>query len=349
MNVAIHNGNGWNKNWVQYLEEQGIPYVLVDCYASDIISTLKAHEVTHLMWHFTHNSPTDIFMARNILFSAQVSGIKVFPDINASWHFDDKVSQKYLLESIDAPLVPSHVFYSEDAALEWAKTTTYPKVAKLRRGAGSYNVRLIKSQSEARRYIKRMFSEGVDPSPGYLADVKTKLKVAGSFSGIMQRLKKAPGFFKMVYHGRKGFPKEKNYVYFQDFIPNNSCDYRIIVVNSKAYGVKRMVRKGDFRASGGGMFDFGEIDPKIIQIAQDTAKRLNMLSVAFDFVLDGDAPLIVEISYGFGTNGSGKFNMYWDKNNKKIIGRVNAPYEIISGFLDSGVRQLRSVKGGSYD
>lgn len=335
MKVAIHNGDFWNKNWIQYVKDHNIPYIVVNCYANNIISVLKENLVTHLMWHFSHNSATDIFMARNVLFSAQLSGIKVFPDINASWHFDDKVSQKYLLETIEAPLVPSHVFYSENQALEWAKSTSYPKVAKLRRGAGSYNVKLIKNNKEAAKYIKVMFRKGVEPTPGYLADIKTKIKVAHSFSGIVQRLKKAPGFFKMVYFGKKGFPKEKNYAYFQDFIPNNNCDYRIIVVNSKAYGAKRLVRPGDFRASGAGLFDYCEIDERIIKIAQDTAKRLNMLSVAFDFVIDNDQPLIVEISYGFGVNSSTEFKTYWDENSEKVEGRINAPNEIIYGFLNS--------------
>ena len=335
MKLAIHNGNLWNKKWIQYAKGNNIPYVLVDCYASDIIRVLQENNVTHLMWHFNHNSSTDIFMARDILFSAQLSGIKVFPDIHASWHFDDKVSQKYLLEAIDAPLVPSHVFYDEKKALEWAKATNYPKVAKLRRGAGSYNVRLIKNNKEARKYIKAMFRKGVEPSPSYLADLKTKIKVANNFSGIIQRLKKAPGFFKMVYDGKKGFPKEKNYVYFQDFISGNTCDYRIIVVKSKAYGVKTIVRKGDFRASGAGIFDYSEIDEKIIRVAQDTAKRLNMLSVAFDFVLDNGEPLVVEISYCFGTSNSSKFKMHWDENSEKVMTRINAPSEIIKGFLGS--------------
>lgn len=334
MKVAIHNGNGWNKSWIQYAEDNNISYIAVDCYSSDIIDTLKENDITHLMWHFTHNSPTDMLMARNVLFSAQMFGLKVYPDIKASWHFDDKISQKYLLEFIGAPLVPSHVFYEEKKALEWAKKTDYPKVAKLRRGAGSYNVKLIENSTEANKYIKEMFGKGIEPSPGYLADVTTKLKVAGNLVGILKRLKKAPNFFKMVYRGKKGFAKEKQYAYFQDFIPNNDCDFRIIVINSKAYGMRRMVREGDFKASGAGIFDYSEIDEEIINIARETAKQLNMLSVAFDFVLDNGKPLIVEISYGFGTEGSGKVNMYWDKNNKKVIGRVDAPVEIINGFLE---------------
>lgn len=333
MKLAIHKGLGWNKYWVQYARENNIPYVLVDCYSNNIIEILRDNHTTHLMWHFSHNSYVDILMARYVLFSAQLSGMKVYPDIRSSWHFDDKASQKYLLESIDAPLVPSHIFYDEDEALKWAKRVTYPKVAKLRRGAGSYNVKLIKNNNEANKYIKKMFNKGLEPSPSYLADAKTKIKVTGGFSGILKRLKKAPRFFKMVYEGKKGFPREKGYAYFQDFIPNNTCDFRVIVINSKVYGMKRIVRKGDFRASGAGVFDYSDIDEDILILAKSIAKKLNMLSVAFDFVLDNGKPLIVEISYGFGTEGSSQINSYLNEKNKKELGRIDAPYEIIKGFL----------------
>ena len=54
-------------------------------------------------------------------------GTPVFPNYNTSWHFDDKVGQKYFLEAIDAPLVPSHIFYSKKEALEWIKNAKSQK------------------------------------------------------------------------------------------------------------------------------------------------------------------------------------------------------------------------------
>ncbi len=46
--------------------------------------------------------------------------------------------------------------------------------------------------------------------------------------------------------------REKGYVYFQDFIPDNKFDIRIFVIGDKAYANLRKVRKNDFRASGSG-------------------------------------------------------------------------------------------------
>src|SRR5690606_41519867 len=62
-----------------------------------------------------------ILFARQLIASLEEMGIHVFPDLNTCWHYDDKVGQKYLLEAIGAPLVPTHIFYDRAAALAWAE------------------------------------------------------------------------------------------------------------------------------------------------------------------------------------------------------------------------------------
>src|SRR5690606_35544697 len=103
--LALHNGGSWNSLWRAYCQNNSIPYLEFNFYDHDILQKLKKAEVSHLMWHFNHAYPSDLLMARNVLFSAKNLGIKVFPDFNTCWHFDDKISQKYLLESVCAPLV----------------------------------------------------------------------------------------------------------------------------------------------------------------------------------------------------------------------------------------------------
>ena len=338
MKLAIHNGDGWNLAWKKYCDSRNISFIDINCYDNNIIKQLKQNGITHLMWHFDHNKPTDILMARNVLYSANKIGIKTFPNFNTCWHFDDKVSQKYLLEAIDAPLVPSYAFYSKREALEWLKTDAkYPIVAKLRRGAGSYNVQLIRNYAQAHRYTNKMFGKGIHPTPGFFADTKNKLKVAGNFSGIITRLKKAPNFFKVMYSSKKGFPKEKGYVYFQDFIPNNKEDIRIAVVGNKIWSFKRKVRSGDFRASGSGMIDYNTLNlPKnLLKISFEISKKLNTQSIAFDFVKDSnDNYFIVEISYGYQGDAINNCHGYWDENLNFTEGHFYPEPIIIQDFIN---------------
>ena len=104
-------------------------------------------------------------------------------------------------------------------------------------------------------------------------------------------------FAKM--HGR-----EKGYAYFQEFITNNEFDTRVVVIGSeRALCERRYCRKGDFRASGSGHFEYVKADKKVLEIAFRVAPKLNLQTVAFDFIYDKEQPLIVEMSYGFGTKG----------------------------------------------
>src|SRR5690606_17880321 len=127
--------------------------------------------------------------------------------------------------------------------------------------------------SQAKQYTKKMFTSGIHPTPGVLADAQNKFKVAGDFKGILRRLKKLPGFFNMVKRGRM-FPVEKGYVYFQEFIPDNKEDLRIGITKDHIWGVKRKVRKNDFRASGSGMIHYDQSD-----VPLDTLGKLNEVIV----------------------------------------------------------------------
>src|SRR5690606_26182101 len=131
MKIGIHHRPGsFSDQWIAYCERKQIPYKVVNGYKSDIIEQL--HDCDVFMWHHHHEIYKDSIVAFNLTSALQHAGIKVFPDFKTSWHFDDKVAQKYLLEVARAPLVPSYVFYDRAEAVVWAKQTFFPKVFKLK-------------------------------------------------------------------------------------------------------------------------------------------------------------------------------------------------------------------------
>ena len=337
MKVAIDK-EGWGREWIEFCVENNIEHLVVDCTNNDIINKLAQNGITHLMWHFSHLRPVDILTARNVLFSVSNLGISVFPNFDGSWHFDDKVSQKYLLESIDRTMmVPSYAFYTKKNAFLFLEETTFPIVAKLRRGAGSYNVILLKSKPEAKRYIKKMFGKGLSPTPGFLADTKNKLKIAGNWEGVKKKLKKAPGFFRMVLLGKRGFPKEKGYVYFQQFMPGNKEDLRVGIVGDKMWAVKRKVRKDDFRASGSGMpfYDYADIDSVLVNKMFNLYNSIGAQSMSFDLVKNEEGEyVVVEISYGFLSSLFYEAPGYWNSKGEFINESIKPERAIIVDFLN---------------
>src|SRR5690606_34214720 len=138
MKIAIHDRPGsFSDRWIAYCEEKNIPYKKVNCYSNDIIQQI--HDCDALMFHHNQAIIKEVIFAKQLLFALKDSGIKLFPDFYTNWHFDDKVSQKCLFESLELPLVPSYVFYEKKTALDWIEKVEFPKVFKLRGGAGSTN------------------------------------------------------------------------------------------------------------------------------------------------------------------------------------------------------------------
>ncbi len=315
MKIAIHYQQGsFSDRWITYCEKQGIDYKIVNCYATNIVSQLE--DCDALMWHHNHGNYKDVLFAKQLIYSLEQGGKKTFPDYKTCWHFDDKVGQKYLFESIGAPLVPSYVFYTKQEAIHWINQTTFPKVFKLRGGAGSANVKLIKTAKEAHRLINKAFGNGFSQFDrlGYFKDRWNKYRSGkDSLLGVIKgigRLIISTEFSEL--HGR-----EKGYIYFQDFIPENQFDIRVIVITEKAFAIKRMVRKGDFRASGSGniLYQKELFTRETIDLAFQLTDKLQSQCAAFDFVYDKSGnPLVIELSYGFSSTGYDPCEGYWDKS-----------------------------------
>lgn len=314
MRIAIQPRKGsFSSRWIEYCEENGIEYKLVNCYKNNIVEQLA--DCDALMWHYYHECARDAQFARQLLFALEGSGKVVFPDFPSNWHFDDKVGQKYLLETIGAPLVPSYVFYTRKDAMEWAHTTTFPKVFKLRGGAASDNVKLIKTRSQAIRLIHRAFSSGfMRYKPWSSLKERWRLYRLGNM-GLIDVLKGIARFFWPTYYCRM-LGRDKGYVYFQDFVPDNNYDIRVIYSNDRCLAFRRVVRPGDFRASGSRVFDYEQsrIPKKTLQITFEVVNKLKLQAAALDFVMKEEEPLIVELSYASGLSPEQNDHGYYDKD-----------------------------------
>ena len=323
MKIGIHNSKGsYSEGWIEYCKEKGIEYKVVNAYHNDIVKHLE--DCDAFMWHHHHVNPTDTLFAKQLLFSLEQAGKRVFPNFNSNWHFDDKLGQKYLLEALKLPLIKSFAFYSKQEALQWAYDYQFPAVFKLRGGAGSTNVRLIKNKHEAVSIIKKAFGKGFrqfDPTV-MIKDAILHYKIGeGGFKDII----KAIAHYFYPYQIEKAKSREKGYVYFQEFIPDCKFDIRVQIVGDKCYAMARSVRKNDFRASGSGVIDLdgSKIPVSVIKLSFEIAEALKVQSLAIDFVPFNDTYLIAEICYAWGIAYGELDYGYWDSNLIWHQGRIN--------------------------
>jgi glutathione synthase/RimK-type ligase-like ATP-grasp enzyme len=336
MKLAIHpDYHRYTDRWIQYCKENNIEYKIVNCHGSDIIEQLDGCD--GLMWNWDQNNYRSALMAKQLTMSLEMSGRKIFPDYKTSWHFDDKVGQKYLLEAIDAPLIKTHVFYSKKDAEKWLDQTTFPKVFKLRNGAASINVKLVRSRQQAQHYVNKAFGSGFSQNNrwGRLKDKFWVLKRDKNFEAVKGIFK---GLARLVIPTElaKFSQHEKGYAYFQDFAAGNNYDTRIHVIGNRCVALRRYVRENDFRASGSGVKDYDPelIDKRCIKIVFEVSKKLKLQSAAFDFIFVNGEPKIVEISY---TSLVGPFYNdcpgYWDDNLQWHPATVNLEYFMIEDFI----------------
>jgi len=341
--IGIQNNKGaFSERWIAYCERCEIPYKVVDSYQNDIIEQLSNCDA--FMWHHNHMHPKDVVFAKQLLYSLEQSGKIVFPDFKTNWHFDDKLGQKYLLESLKIPLVNSYISYNKADAIEWTKSAIFPKVFKLRGGGGSWNVFLVKNKYEACRIIKKAFCRGFSQYDAW-SNIKErwrkyKLGKCSFLSFLMGFIR----IFNQPLYARV-IGRDLGYVYFQDFIPNNNSDIRVIVIQQKAFAIKRMVRENDFRASGSGniLYEKELFDENTIQLAFQIAEKIQGQSVALDFIYDKGTPKVVEVSYGFVQAGYDKCEGYWDNEMTWHEGKFD-PCEWMVDLVLVGINKRKSHK-----
>lgn len=295
------------------LDYNGIDHVRLDANDWDFWDKLKKLDLFIFRWSHT-DWPKQLAHTIFPIIENEMK-IKCFPNQATCWHYDDKIREYYLLKLGGFPIVESYIFWDKKKALRWSETTNYPVVFKLKGGAGSQNVLLVKKKSIAKKFIIKMFGSGINPNKFYFSG-STRRKDFNLFKSIhhlgLNILKK--------YRGEDIYPfwqKHKNYVLFQKFLPNNNYDTRVTVIGNRAFGYRRFIRKNDFRASGSHNFDTNKklIDERCVEVALKVSKTMGFQSMAYDFLFnEKNETEFTEISYTFIDWMIQSCPGYWDSN-----------------------------------
>lgn len=163
-------------------------------------------------------------------------------------------------EVLSAFMPETHVIRDPATAADLAERLDYPLVSKSIEGANAANVRLLPDTRSARAEVEKVFNGRGLP---------------------------------MTY-GRR----QRGYVYWQRFVPDNPRDYRVIIVGNYGWGLVRENRANVPFASGSGVnrgltleterersaFDFGWL----------VRDHLQTDMVGLDIVFDGNEPRLLE-------------------------------------------------------
>jgi len=301
------------QKYEEILDYNNIEHIRLDASDEDFWEKVKKLDLFIFRW--THIDDHHQMAKTIIPIVEKQMGIKCFPNLATSWHYDDKIREYYLLKQAGFPVIDSYIFWDKNKALKWAENADYPVVFKLKGGASSQNVLLIKKKSIAKKLIKKMFCSGINPN---------KFSFSGSTKhkdfNLYKTIHHWGGNVLRKYRGEDISPfwqKHKNYVLFQKFLPNNKYDTRITVIGNRALAFRRFNRKNDFRSSGSGKINYNldNIDLNFVKIAFQISKKLGFQSMSYDFLYNEDGkPEFSEISYTYQDVAVRNCPGYWDSN-----------------------------------
>lgn len=142
----------------------------------------------------------------------------------------------------------------------------YPFVFKTVMGSGSSGVELVKSDSDLKLIQKRYF----------LTTIKRK-----AINYIRSKQLSEREYDTYLYR-HKGHTR---YV-CQEFVPDLTCDYRVLIFFDKYYVMRRDVRENDFRASGSKKFDYRDAPKEVLSFAREVYSHIDSPYASLDVALD---------------------------------------------------------------
>lgn len=338
MKVGIHCGRygetyPFINVYKKILEFNNIQVVSLNADEPDFFE--KTKEVDAFIYRWYHYD-YDRQLANTILpIIEHQQKVKCFPDTITCWHFDDKIRQYYLMSQNEFPMVQSWIFWDKMKALEWTQTMELPIVFKLKGGAGSQNVVLVKERSIAVKLIKKSFESGFK-EVGFI----NKGSTYRTDFNLINLLKHSAWLIKKRWQNKPVetfYQKHKNYVLFQKFLPGNAYDTRVTIIGTRAYAFRRFNRPNDFRSSGSGLIDNdpSKIDMKHIIKAFEVSKTMKFQSMAYDFLYnENNESQFCEISYSFVDTYLYKCPGFWDDNLKWHEGNFWPQYFQLQDLLN---------------
>lgn len=244
----------WTK-YRRFLETNGFAHDIYDIQAHDWIEQAGRFDVVIGLISNDINHLEEIRTKYQVLETCL--GKKCYPTSEHTRLYENKCLEAYLAKIPGLPFVKTHISHSRRDALALLERARFPLVSKVNHSSGSLGVELVRTRRKARRVVRRAFSR-----------IGRSIHVPWS--------------------------RQKGYVFFQEFVPNDGYDIRVILIGNFAFGYYRKVPVGDFRASGMGMVEKRGLPEEAVRVAMKLQEHVQSPQLVVDMVrgLDGDYSII---------------------------------------------------------
>jgi len=259
--VGVIRDHGPSPRWTKYirfLDHNKIPYSIYEVHRSRWLQEARQYDVVVGICSSAAYRLDEMRRKYNVL--ERHMGIACYPGFDAMLFYEDKILEAHLSTVYDLPFVPTFVSNDYQDTVDFIANAELPLVSKIVPGAGSVGVELMRTRGECLKVARRAFS-----STGRASHVP--------------------------------YMRQKDYVYFQQFIENDGYDLRVIVVENMVFGYYRKVLANDFRASGMNEVEKRELPPEAMRIALKAYGVFRMPMLVVDMLRDSDGKFwVIEMS-----------------------------------------------------
>jgi hypothetical protein len=234
LGILFDNGYTFAHN-IAACRDLKVRYKVIDLMASDWVHRVEdsgclaflASPPTLLnIWHQVYEERLCV-MAHDLK-------IHLCPTSEELYLWESKRRMRDWLVAHDVPHPNTGVFFDREQAMDFCRTTDYPIVAKLNRGAASSGIFVLRDLHAGERYVARAFGKGILPRSADARD------------------------------------RERGGVLFQRFVPHD-YEWRIVRIGDD-FLCRRKVRAGDF-ASGSGNIDWAKPLPGMLDFARGVTDK----------------------------------------------------------------------------
>lgn len=219
------------KLFTELLNSQGIEPVFLKMGELDFndLSELEGHKV----FYTSQEDPGYLYKSfiEDVIYGLEIAGIDIIPPFKYLKANNNKVFMEILRKQIFPKA--SHSLWAEEYGVleevDRSKIPSFPIVVKGATGAQSNTVDIARTPSQLDAVIKKIIGK-----PSYKEALHEKARVY-----------RHPGYKPQSLY--------RNKFILQEFIPNLENDWKAYVFRDKIFVFRRpILKKGDFRASGGG-------------------------------------------------------------------------------------------------
>lgn len=290
--------SGYNKDYLKQLFQKfNIELTLLQIKDIDFTSSFLENQYVL----YTSSEEPGLYYKRyieDVIQALELKGAKVIPGLIYLKAHENKVFMELLRLSLVPPelrTIEAITFGTLEELMEMlrVKKIATPCVIKSATGSLSTGVSLARTEKELINQVKKVSNT---------FNLKRSLKER-------IRIKKHSGYL----------PDSQNQSKFiiQPFIPNLSCDWKVLIYGKKIFILQRNIKKNDFRASGSGYkYKAGSksnFPSQYLDFVYSFYKTLNLPNLSLDFAYDGHNPYIIEFqALYFGTSTHYKSEDYFE-------------------------------------